>query len=177
MPGGWFSAKSCSTRCGGPGTRSKPILSMCSSACCGARSIMADLRVDPNGSGLRLSNGSAGDFMSLPIQTRLTLWYGVTLLVILLVFAGAVEFAAKPAINGSVDYDLQMRLESLKIFMKDQIPRFPRTRLAHQFSEHSALSPGGERMQIADQAGNWVFQSETMPSLHLPAADEHTPEG
>ena len=115
--------------------------------------------------------------MSWPIRTRLTLWYGVTLLLTLLVFAGAVEFAAKAAINGSVDYDLQMRLESLNSFMQDQIPRFPRARLPHQFSEHSALSPGGERMQIADRAGNWVFQSETMRSLHLRAADSRTPEG
>jgi heavy metal sensor kinase len=30
-------------------------------------------------------------------------------------------------------------------------------------------------MQIADSAGNWIFQSDTIRSLHLPAADENAP--
>ena len=31
-------------------------------------------------------------------------------------------------------------------------------------------------MQIADKSKNWVFQSETIRSLHLPVADERAPD-
>lgn len=113
--------------------------------------------------------------MPLSLRTRLTLWYAVILLFILLVFGAILEVAAKAAINGGVDYELQIRLEGLQSFMQYQMPRYPRARLPHQFEEHSSLLPGGETMQIADKSGNWVFQSETIRSLRLPAANERTP--
>ncbi|HKE28242.1 MAG TPA: ATP-binding protein [Bryobacteraceae bacterium] len=105
----------------------------------------------------------------------MTLWYSAILLIILLIFGAIVDAAVRAAINGGVDYDLQVRLEGLESFMLNQIPRFPRARLPHQFEEHSVLRPGGETMQIADSSGNCIFQSDTIRSLHLPAVDENAP--
>jgi hypothetical protein len=103
------------------------------------------------------------------------LWYSVILLFMLLIFGVTVDVALRAAINGGVDFDLQIRLAGLQSFMQDQIHRYPRARLRHQFEEHSVLRPGGETMQIADKSMNWIFQSDTIRSLHLPAADETTP--
>lgn len=111
----------------------------------------------------------------MSLRTRLTLWYSAILLIILLIFGATVEVAVRAAINGGVDYELQVRLQGLESFMQNQIPRYPRARLAHQFEEHSVLRPGGETMQIADREGNWIFQSDTIRSLHLPAADGTAP--
>jgi heavy metal sensor kinase len=111
----------------------------------------------------------------VPLRTRLTLWYGAILLITLLIFGAVVEAAVTAAINGGVDNELQVRLQGLESFMLNQIPRYPRARLTHQFEEHSELRPGGETMQIADKSGNWLFQSDAMRSLQLPAADTNAP--
>jgi heavy metal sensor kinase len=108
--------------------------------------------------------------MSLSIRTRLTLSYAAILLVILLIFGATVEFGVRRAIVAGVDSDLQIRLNGLESFLQDRVRRFPKARLAHQFEEHSALRPGGETIQISDQSGAWIFQSETIRSLHLPMA-------
>jgi heavy metal sensor kinase len=113
--------------------------------------------------------------MSLPIRWRLTLWYSGILLTVLLAFGAIIDVGASAAVNGGLDYDLETRLTGLESFMQKQIPRLPRARLAHTFEEHVALRPGGEMMQIADSQQNWIFRSESIIGLNLPAAGKSSP--
>jgi len=115
--------------------------------------------------------------VSLPIRSRLTIWYSAILLFVLLVFGAIVEVAVRAAINGGVDSDLETRLAGLQSYMQRQLPRYPRNGFRHEFEEHVALRPGGEMMQIADSVGNWIFQSESITGLHLPPAGGATPHG
>jgi heavy metal sensor kinase len=112
--------------------------------------------------------------MSLSIGTRLTLSYATILLVILLIFGLIVDIGMRTAINAGIDHDLQIRLDVLETFLNE---RRPKVRTAHLLEEHSALRPGGDTMQISDQTGAWIFQSDTMRSLHLPIEHQNAPKG
>ena len=114
--------------------------------------------------------------MSLSIRTRLTLSYAAILLVILLILGIVVDVGMQTAIHAGVDYELQVRLKGLESFLQDRVRRFPRERLNHQFSEHSALRPGGDTFQVSDQSG-WIYQSENIRSLHLPMEHGGAPAG
>jgi heavy metal sensor kinase len=114
--------------------------------------------------------------VSLSIRTRLTLSYAAILLVILLILGIVVDAGVQAAIHAGVDYDLQIRRQGLESFLRDRVRRFPRERLNHQFSEHSALRPGGDTFQVSDQSG-WIYQSENIRSLHLPMEHGGSPAG
>jgi heavy metal sensor kinase len=114
--------------------------------------------------------------VSLSIRTRLTLSFAAILLVILLILGIVVDVGVQTAIHAGVDYDLQVRLKGLESFLQDRVRRFPRERLNHQFSEHSALRPGGDTFQVSDQSG-WIYQSENIRSLHLPMEHGGAPAG
>ena len=105
--------------------------------------------------------------MSLPIRTRLTVWYAGVLLAALLLFGVLAQIAARAAISGSIDSDLETRLAGVESFMQVQMSRGPSSRLAHAFGEHAALRPGGEMIQVCDGAKNWVFQSESIRGFGL----------
>ena len=105
-------------------------------------------------------------FLSLPIRTRLTIWYAGVLLATLLVFGTLAQLAVRAAIHGSIDSDLEARLEGLQSFLQTQLGKGPVSRLGHQFEEHAAtLRPGGEMMQICDGSGVMIFQSESIRTL------------
>jgi len=114
--------------------------------------------------------------VSLSIRTRLTLSFAAILLLILLILGIVVDVGVQTAIHAGVDYDLQVRLNGLESFLQDRVRRFPRERLNHQFSEHSALRPGGDTFQVSDQAG-WIYQSENIRSLDLPMEHGGAPAG
>lgn len=106
--------------------------------------------------------------MAIPIRTRLTIWYSGVLLITLLAFGAAMYHTFQAALQASVDIDLQARLTGLENVMQREIPRFPRARLWHEFEEDVQIRPGGDMMQISDDAGAWVFQSQSMQGLRLP---------
>ncbi len=106
--------------------------------------------------------------MALSIRTRLTGWYTCTLLISLLTFSGILYASVRAAMRASIDAELQSRLTGVKGYMNTQVPRFPRTRLWHEFAENVQMQPGGEMMQVSDASG-WIFQSESIRGLALPA--------
>lgn len=109
--------------------------------------------------------------MALSIRTRLTAWYTCTLLVSLLAFGAILYLSVRTAILVSVDGDLQSRLAGVKVFMNQEVPRFPgnKARLSHEFGEDVLMQPGGEMLQVSDSSGGWIYQSESMRGLGLPA--------
>jgi heavy metal sensor kinase len=113
----------------------------------------------------------------LPIRARLTIWYSGILLITLLAFGVATYLTFQAALQSSVDVDLQARLEVLERVMRREIPHSTRARLRHELQEGVELRPGGDMLQISDSDKVWVFQSETMQGLGLPApAATHTAE-
>ena len=105
--------------------------------------------------------------MALSIRNRLTAWYSGTLLVILLVFSFILYVTVRAALQSSIDSDLQSRLVGVKGFMANEVPRFPKARLWHEFEESVQMQPGGEMMQVSDASGYWIFQSESIRGLRL----------
>jgi len=106
--------------------------------------------------------------LALSIRTRLTAWYTCTLVISLLTFSGILYASVRAAMRVSIDADLQSRLTGVKGYMYTQVPRFPRGRLWHEFAENVQMQPGGEMMQVSDASG-WIFQSESIRGLALPA--------
>lgn len=106
--------------------------------------------------------------MALSIRTRLTAWYTCTLLISLLAFSAILYGSVRAAMQASIDTGLQSRLAGVKLYMYTQVPRFPRARLWHEFAENVQMQPGGEMMQVSDASG-WIFQSESIRGLALPA--------
>jgi heavy metal sensor kinase len=103
--------------------------------------------------------------MGLPIRIRLTLWYSGVLLLVLVAFAAAMYFTFRQSLDAAVDLDLEDRLQGVDRYMQSETPRFPRSRLWHEFDENVQLRPD-EMLQISDEAG-WVFQSQSIQQLQL----------
>jgi heavy metal sensor kinase len=106
--------------------------------------------------------------MALSIRTRLTAWYTSTLLIILLVFSTVLYMSVRSALQASIDGDLRSRLVGVEAFMRSDVPRFPKTRLWHEFEESVQMQAGGEMMQVSDTSRYWIFQSESIRGLQLP---------
>ena len=103
--------------------------------------------------------------MALPIRIRLTLWYSGVLLLILLAFGVAMFFSFRASLEAAVDLDLEDRLQGVTQYIQTDLPRFPRSRLWHEFEESQQLRPD-ELLQISDRFG-WVFQSRSIQALQL----------
>ena len=112
--------------------------------------------------------------MALSIRTRLTAWYTCTLLISLLAFSVILFVSVRATTQASIDADLESRLAGVKLYMYTQVPRFPKTRLWHEFAENVQMQPGGEMMQVSDATGFWIFQSESIRGLQLPAASANS---
>jgi heavy metal sensor kinase len=106
--------------------------------------------------------------LAYSIRTRLTAWYTCMLLISLLAFSAILYGSVRAGMLASIDADLESRLAGVKSYMDTQVPRFPRARLWHEFAENVQMQPGGEMMQVSDRSG-WIFQSESILGLGLPA--------
>lgn len=113
--------------------------------------------------------------MAHSIRTRLTVWYTCALFVSLLAISSILYLSVRSAIQASVDADLQSRLAGVKVFMQRQVPRLPRARLWHEFGDNVLMEPGREMMQVSDSSGHWIYQSDSMRGLMLPAAISNEP--
>jgi heavy metal sensor kinase len=103
--------------------------------------------------------------MSLPIRTRLTLWYSGVLLLVFLAFWAAMYLSYRASLVESIDVELRDRLAGVEHYMRSEFGRFPRSRLAHELEENIQLRPD-EMLQISDRSG-WVFQSRSIGRLQL----------
>ncbi len=107
--------------------------------------------------------------MSVPIRTRLTLWYSTILLVALLAFSLIVDFSVRADVQKGVDAGLRVRLDALDVYMRREIPRHRREQMNKEFQELVELTPGGQMVQIQDGYGHWLYQSESIRGFELPA--------
>jgi heavy metal sensor kinase len=106
------------------------------------------------------------DASRLPIRIRLALWYLASFFVVLTLFGAGTFYAMKAGIQEDFDRDLKLRLAGVESFLDDQSQHTPE-RVRHELQENAALRPGGELLQISDEQGQWVFQSQSMKHLEI----------
>lgn len=102
----------------------------------------------------------------LPIRMRLALWYLASFSVVLLLFGAGSFYAMRASIVDEFDRDLKIRIAGIESFLDKQAASDP-DKLRRELQEHGQLRPGGELLQISDDAGNWVFRSESMRHLGI----------
>jgi heavy metal sensor kinase len=106
------------------------------------------------------------DTSRLPIRIRLALWYLASFFVVLALFGAGTFYAMKAGIQEDFDRDLKVRLAGIESFLDDHSQQKPE-KVRHELQEHAALRPGGELLQISDDQGHWIFQSESMRQLQI----------
>jgi heavy metal sensor kinase len=106
------------------------------------------------------------DTSRLPIRIRLALWYLASFFVVLALFGAGMFYAMQAGIQEDFDRDLKIRLAGIESFLDDQ-SQHKLERVWHELEEHAALRPGGELLQISDEQGQWIFQSQSMRHLQI----------
>jgi len=106
------------------------------------------------------------DTSRIPIRIRLALWYLASFFVVLTLFGAGTFYAMKAGIQEDFDRDLKLRLAGIESFLDDQ-SRHTLERVRHELQENAELRPGGELLQISDEQGQWVFQSQSMKHLEI----------
>ena len=103
---------------------------------------------------------------ALPIKTRLTVWY---FLIVATALAGFAVFALaimRQSIYTTVDEQLEDRAHALQAL----IARSSGEDIADAIREHSELQSGSQLMQVADGSGRFLYRSQVMERLGVPAA-------
>jgi|SRR5215469_1105929 len=103
---------------------------------------------------------------ALPIKTRLTVWY---FLIVATALAGFAVFALaimRQSIYTTVDEQLEDRAHALQAL----IARSSGEDIADAIREHSELRSGSQLMQVADGSGRFLYRSQVMERLGVPAA-------
>jgi heavy metal sensor kinase len=105
---------------------------------------------------------------NLSIQARLTAWYLLSLSIIVGLFAGGSWFAMRASMYRAIDRDLSYRMRTIAPFIES------RGLTTHQQFERdfvaSADSPVlGVFVQITDEHGEILFQSDVLQSHRVPA--------
>lgn len=101
----------------------------------------------------------------LSIRWRLTAWYGVVLLAVLLTFSTAVYFIMRRALIGRLDAAVSEELSEM-VREAEHATSWAklRTELARQFSSHE-----GYEFQVATVGGEVLFRSRGLGGVSLPA--------
>lgn len=97
---------------------------------------------------------------------RLAFWYLASFLGVLTTFGAGTFYAMRASILEEFDRNLNIRIAGIGSFV-DQWAASNVKRLRHELYEHGQLRPGGEVLQIRDEQGNWLFQSDSMRHLGI----------
>ena len=103
---------------------------------------------------------------ALSIRWRLTIWYGVALLAVLLAFGAAVYYIMHRALIVRLDAGLSEELGEM-VREAEHAATWDRleTELHRQFDSHE-----GYEFQVATRDGEVLFRSQGLGEVHLPAA-------
>src|SRR5438309_2947066 len=107
---------------------------------------------------------------SFPIGARLTAWYFGILAVVLSLFSLTAYFAMRNSIYRTVDDELRARMEGVRRLIERTV-RYEPDDLRRELREHSELA-GNTLLQVADQQGNWLYRSASMPHYEIPRPAE-----
>jgi heavy metal sensor kinase len=105
--------------------------------------------------------------MTLPIRLRLTAWYFAAVLLMLSLFGAGMFLAMRWSIEKTTDEDLRLRLEGVKTFLRNTLPKSTPDHFRHELQERIALRSGDDLLQIAKPDGSWLFRSDAMRQLKI----------
>lgn len=109
---------------------------------------------------------------SLPIRSRLTLWYFLFLASSLVLFAFLALALMRQSIYSSVDEKLEDRARAVQ----ELIRRAADEDLAHELREHTELQSGSELLQVSDDSRHFIYRSPRMQRLAIPASQSSSKE-
>lgn len=105
----------------------------------------------------------------LSIRWKLTLWYGVVLTGVLVVFSTAVYYLNSRQSLAKIDYELDEELQELRLeieLAKDSADL--QTQLQRRFTEHAMFE-----FLVSRPDGSPLFYSRHLDPRHLPRPDQH----
>jgi heavy metal sensor kinase len=102
-------------------------------------------------------------FSRFSIRFRLTVWYSLTLAVVLGLLAVASYFAMRASMHRAVDVDLRYRLSGVEEFLESQHT----ANLSELPDEMAKKSTLGVLFQIFDDSGKLIYQSDPLASHHI----------
>ena len=114
------------------------------------------------------------DTRTLPIRMRLALWYTASFFFVFVFFGVGMFYSMQASIQRDFDRDLDTRLAGIEEFLVEEDGQSIEN-IRHELQENSELRPGGELLQIANARGNWIYRSESMRHLSVPAPARDSP--
>src|SRR5262249_564464 len=108
------------------------------------------------------------------IGFRLAAWYFLVFACGVAAFGVAAWFAMRSSLFHAVDEALDDRVAGVRTFMERQIASLSVPEIRDGFREHSVLGPGGDLVQVADDAGQFLYRSVSLESNNVPVALPHT---
>src|SRR5215469_1911769 len=104
--------------------------------------------------------------ITMPIRTRLALWYALFFAAALLLFAGAAVFLMRHSVTETVDEQLQDEAAAVRHL----ITQSSGSHLAEQVQEHSELQAGSSLLQVSDESGDFLYRSPGLQKLGVPVS-------
>lgn len=108
---------------------------------------------------------------ALPLRVRLTAWYFAVLAASFSVFGVIAFLAMRSSIYDTVDEGLRNQAEGVRELIRQTWPS-GRESLVDELRELEQIRVGGDLLQVSDQAGNWIYRSESTSRYGLAVPKE-----
>ena len=116
---------------------------------------------------------------SLPIRTRLSLWYFAMFATAACMLSTASWWMLRRSVDSTEYHDLQERAEDVQLLLAHEDPTRSIEDLRQEFTSIYSIKDDGKWLQVMDQDGNWIYRSKRMidENPELPQADRLPPRG
>jgi heavy metal sensor kinase len=105
---------------------------------------------------------------TLPIGVRLTAWYITFMSIGLVALAGLAAVSMRRSIDSTVDEQLRDRMSVVVHVVDHSLRAGNIDDMRHELDEDSELRPESDLLQVSDENGEWLYQSEAVREYHLP---------
>jgi heavy metal sensor kinase len=105
---------------------------------------------------------------ALSLRIRLTAWYFAVLAISFSVFGAIAFLVMRSSIYTTVDEGLRSQAEGVRELIRQTWPS-GRESLVDELRELEEIRAGGDLLQVSDQAGNWIYRSESTSRYGLAA--------
>lgn len=110
------------------------------------------------------------------IQVRLAAWYFVSVAAIVAFFAAGSWFALKASMNHSIDRDLGYRMAAVVPFIESHVLN-SREQFEQTFAGSSDASVVGVFVQVTDERGQVIYESEILRAHRVPVLPQGASDG
>ncbi|HEY4045732.1 MAG TPA: ATP-binding protein [Acidobacteriaceae bacterium] len=105
---------------------------------------------------------------NLPIRLRLTLWYTSIICITFLGAALTMYLGIRASVERNADRELALRLEGIRVFLRQSTAHRTAEQLALDLQEHSGVRLNGDPYQLVTRNGTWVYRPASMLPLNIP---------